>query len=103
MFTKVTMITAGVWIVLCMVTIKLFSSQDPWAGSSTGKHKVTAPAEPGKAATTDESGAATTEEGASSGDSKDAAKQAPPSETPASSPAADTSKAADQPAAPAKE
>ena len=104
MFTKVTMITAGVWIVLCMVTIKLFSSQDPWAGSSTVKHKVTAPAEPGKESTADEPDAAKTEESPSSGDGQDATKEAPSGDAASGAPApADTSKAVDPPAAPAKE
>lgn len=101
MFTKVTMITAGVWIVLCMVTIKLFSSQDPWGGSPTGKAKATAPAKPGKTDTTDGDAASKNAEEPSGGDSKDSAK-----ETGASDKAADDkspAKTAEQPAAPPKE
>jgi len=35
MFTRVTMVTAGVWILLCMGAIWLLGSQDEWGG--TGK------------------------------------------------------------------
>lgn len=33
MFTRVTMVTAGVWILLCMSAIWLLGSQDEWSGS----------------------------------------------------------------------
>ena len=33
MFTRVTMVTAGVWILLCMLSIWLLGSQDEWSGS----------------------------------------------------------------------
>jgi preprotein translocase subunit SecG len=46
MFTRVTMVTAAIWILLCMATIKLVSSQNPWGAS--GKVGTTAPATPGK-------------------------------------------------------
>jgi preprotein translocase subunit SecG len=48
MFTRVTMVTAGIWILLCMATIKLVSSQNPWGAS--GKVGTTGPATPGKGA-----------------------------------------------------
>jgi len=34
MFTRVTMVTAGVWIVLCMLAIWFLGSQDTWGTSS---------------------------------------------------------------------
>ena len=103
MFTRVTMITAGVWIVLCMVTIKLFSSQDPWAGSTGVKQKVSGPVDPGKESTAKESDSAKTEESSSSGANKDAAREAPDGDAaPGGQAPVDTSKAADQPAAPVK-
>ena len=33
MFTRVTMATAGVWIILCMLAIWFLASQDEWGGS----------------------------------------------------------------------
>jgi preprotein translocase subunit SecG len=33
MFTRVTMVTAGVWILLCMLSIWLLGTQDEWSGS----------------------------------------------------------------------
>jgi preprotein translocase subunit SecG len=33
MFTRVTMVTAGVWILLCMFSIWMLGSQDEWAAS----------------------------------------------------------------------
>ena len=33
MFTRVTMVTAGVWILLCMASIWLLGTQDEWGGS----------------------------------------------------------------------
>jgi preprotein translocase subunit SecG len=37
MFTRVTMVTAGIWILLCMVSIWLLGSQDQWGASSKGR------------------------------------------------------------------
>ena len=33
MFTRVTMVTAGIWILLCMTSIWLLGTQDEWGGS----------------------------------------------------------------------
>jgi len=33
MFTRVTMVTAGIWILLCMLSIWMLGSQDEWAAS----------------------------------------------------------------------
>ena len=39
MFTRVTMVTAGVWILLCMASIWLLGSQDEWGASGKGRSK----------------------------------------------------------------
>jgi preprotein translocase subunit SecG len=104
MFTRVTMITAGIWILLCMATIKLVGSQDPWGGSSKVKATTSGPADPGKEKDTGESEPGKVEDESASGDSKDAASTAGPADKESGDAApADTSKAGDQPAVPAKE
>jgi preprotein translocase subunit SecG len=45
-FTRVTMVTAGVWIVLCMGAIWVLGSQDEWKSSGV-RTRVTGPATPG--------------------------------------------------------
>ena len=37
MFTRVTMVTAGIWIFLCMLSIWMLGSQDEWATSGSGR------------------------------------------------------------------
>lgn len=37
MFTRVTMVTAGVWILLCMFAIWFLGSQDEWGASDTAR------------------------------------------------------------------
>jgi preprotein translocase subunit SecG len=37
MFTRVTMVTAGVWILLCMLSIWLLGTQDEWGGSGKSR------------------------------------------------------------------
>lgn len=47
MFTRVTMVTAGVWILLCMMSIWVLGSRDEWGSSRTrpggGRPGVTVP------------------------------------------------------------
>jgi len=43
MFTRVTMVTAGIWILLCMLSIWMLGSQDEWAASGKGRPGSGAP------------------------------------------------------------
>ncbi len=42
-FTRVTMVTAGIWIALCMGAIWMLNSQDEWQGPDTSNAGFTAP------------------------------------------------------------
>ena len=75
MFTRVTMITAGIWIVLCMATIKLLSSQNPWGGSTKVRQQTTAPATPGQEADSEDSDEAKSTGDAATSDAAGPAKE----------------------------
>jgi preprotein translocase subunit SecG len=77
MFTRVTMITAGIWIVLCMATIKLLSSQNPWGGSTKVRQQTKAPATPGKEAGSEDSGESKSTGDAATGDTTGPAQAGP--------------------------
>jgi preprotein translocase subunit SecG len=75
MFTRVTMITAGIWIVLCMATIKLLSSQNPWGASTKVRQQTSAPATPGKEADSEDGGETKSTGAAGTGDTTGPAPQ----------------------------
>ena len=104
MFTRVTMVTAFVWIFLCAATIKLVGSQTPWGSSSSGKQKTTAPSNPGAETPGGDSDSAKTSPDSSGADSQGAEKEAAPSGSEAGHQAApETPRTADQPETPAKQ
>jgi preprotein translocase subunit SecG len=62
LFTKVTVVAAAVWILLCVASIKIFNGMavaDPTAGTSFGKNAPIEPGEGGQGANTPGGGAAT--------------------------------------------
>lgn len=116
MFTRVTMVTAGVWILLCMGAIWLLGSQDEWGGtgksgarggnrgSTTAPGSVTpgVPSSPSSGTGTPPAPAPSTPP---AGSATGGAKPAPAAATPAASemPAASPAEAPEAPAAAAPE
>ena len=75
-FTRVTMVTATIWILTCMLAIKVLGTQDNWGAAANERTEITAPQSSsdqgeGPASSGEGAGGGAAEEGAGSGAAKE--------------------------------